>query len=215
MLRDLRNELRRIVDHRGLPGESRRSHLDRWYTPLNAFLSIGPPRRRVEELAALIEAGVVEVLGPRLDVRAEDGAWVAHSPDVPGSSVRVTALVEARLPEPDVRRTGDELLARLLKTGACRPHTVDGYETGGLDVTERPYRLMDRQGRSHARRFAFGVPTEGVHWVTAAGARPGVDSVTLSDADAVARAALRAATAEAEPETEAAPWPNVELASID
>ncbi|MER7978561.1 FAD/NAD(P)-binding protein [Streptomyces sp. NPDC095817] len=215
VLRDLRNELRRIVDHRGLPGESRRSHLDRWYTPLNAFLSIGPPRRRVEELAALIEAGVVEVLGPRLDVRAEDGAWVAHSPDVPGSGVRVTALVEARLPEPDVRRTGDELLARLLKTGACRPHTVDGYETGGLDVTERPYRLMDRQGRSHARRFAFGVPTEGVHWVTAAGARPGVDSVTLSDADAVARAALRAATAEAEPETEAAPWPNVELASID
>ncbi|GAA3305337.1 hypothetical protein GCM10020295_58810 [Streptomyces cinereospinus] len=49
------------------------------------------------------------------------------------------------------------------------PHTVDGYETGGLDVTRRPYRLLDRQGRAHERRFAFGVPTEGVHWVTAAG----------------------------------------------
>ncbi|MEW2163861.1 FAD/NAD(P)-binding protein [Streptomyces sp. NPDC007084] len=215
VLRDLRNELRRIVDHGGLSGESRRSHLDGWYTPLNAFLSIGPPRGRIEELAALIEAGVVEVIGPRLDVRAEDGAWVARSPDVPGSAVRATTLVEARLPEPDVRRTGDELLARLLKTGGCRPHTVDGYETGGLDVTERPYHLIDRQGRAHARRFAFGVPTEGVHWVTTAGARPGVDSVTLSDADALARAALRAATAEAEPRTEAHPWPNVELASID
>ncbi|MET9893122.1 FAD/NAD(P)-binding protein [Streptomyces sp. NPDC006465] len=215
VLRDLRNELRRIVDHRGLPGGSRRDHLDRWYTPLNAFLSIGPPRRRIEELAALIEAGVVEVLGPRLDVRAEDGAWVAHSPDVPGSAVRATTLVEARLPEPDVRRTADELLARLVSTGQCRPHTVDGYETGGLDVTPRPYHLISRQGRPHARRFAFGVPTEGVHWVTAAGARPGVDSVTLSDADAVARAALRAATAEAERQTEARPWLNVELASID
>ena len=75
--------------------------------------------------------------------------------------------------------------------------------------------MIDRQGCVHARRFAFGVPTEGVHWVTAAGARPGVDSVTLSDADAVARAALRAATAEAEPQTESNPWPNVELASID
>ncbi len=74
------------------------------------------------------------------------------------------------------------------------PHTVDGYETGGLDVTPRPYRLIDRQGAVHERRFAFGVPTEGVHWVTAVGARPGVDSVTLSDADAVARAVLRAAT---------------------
>ncbi|MFK4105391.1 FAD/NAD(P)-binding protein [Streptomyces sp. NPDC019531] len=215
VLRDLRNELRQIVDHRGLAGPSRRDHLDRWYTPLNAFLSIGPPRRRIEELTALIEAGTVEVLGPRLEVREEDGAWLAGSPEVPGSAVRVTALIEARLPEPDLRHTADDLLARLLKTGQCRPHTVDGHETGGLDVSRRPYRLIDRQGRVHTRRFAFGVPTEGVHWVTAAGARPGVDSVTLSDADAVARAVLRAAASETEGTAEANRWPNVELASID
>ncbi|MFJ6723850.1 FAD/NAD(P)-binding protein [Streptomyces sp. NPDC091281] len=197
VLRDLRNELRLVVDHRGLTGVSRRDHLDRWYTPLNAFLSIGPPRRRIEELTALVEAGVVEVLGPGLRVREAAGGWVASSPAVPGSAVRVTTLVEARLPEPDLRRTADPLLARLRATGQCRPHTVDGFETGGLDVTRRPYRLMDRQGVPHERRFAFGVPTEGVHWVTAAGARPGVDSVTLSDADAVARAALRAAAGDA------------------
>ncbi|MGQ4385852.1 FAD/NAD(P)-binding protein [Streptomyces sp. SAS_270] len=215
VLRDLRNELRRIVDHGGLSGISRREHLDRWYTPLNAFLSIGPPRRRIEEMAALIEAGVLEVVGPRLEVRAQDGAWVAHSPDVPDSTVRATTLIEARLPEPDLKRTADELLAGLLRAGQCRPHTVDGYETGGLDVTPLPYHLMDSQGRVHKRRFAVGVPTEGVHWVTAAGARPGVDSVTLSDADAVARAVLRAATPETEPQTEANRWPNVELESID
>jgi uncharacterized NAD(P)/FAD-binding protein YdhS len=181
-------------------------------------------------MTALIEAGVVEVLGPRLDVRAApDGSYLAHSPDVPGSDVRVTTLIEARLPEPDVRHTADELLGGLLRTGQCRPHVVDGHETGGLDVTPRPYHLIDRQGRPHARRFAFGVPTEGVHWVTAAGARPGVDSVTLSDADAVARAVLRTAAGTArvlrgEPlrgtdpspaETEPPGWPNVELASID
>ncbi|MFE0099935.1 FAD/NAD(P)-binding protein [Streptomyces sp. NPDC059009] len=223
VLRDLRNELRLIVDHGGLTGASRREHLDRWYTPLNAFLSIGPPRRRVEEMTALIEAGVLDVLGPRLEVRAEDGAFHARSPDVAGSGVRVSTLIEARLPEPDLRRTRDELLGRLLKTGQCRPHVVDGYETGGLDVTPRPYRLLDRQGRAHARRFAFGVPTEGVHWVTAAGARPGVDSVTLSDADAVARAVLRTVTeAQVElagscqnREAECPGWPDVELASID
>ncbi|MFF1381448.1 FAD/NAD(P)-binding protein [Streptomyces sp. NPDC058308] len=193
VLRDLRNELRGIVDHGGLSGPSRRDHLDRWYTPLNAFLSIGPPRRRIEEMAALIEAGVLEVLGPRLAVRTDGGAFRAHSPDVPDSTVSVTTLIEARLPEPDVRRTADALLEQLLADGGCRPHVVDGYETGGVDVTPRPYRLIDRQGRPQARRFAFGVPTEGVHWVTAAGARPGVDSITLSDADAVARAALRTA----------------------
>ncbi|MEE1753286.1 FAD/NAD(P)-binding protein [Streptomyces sp. SP18CS02] len=216
VLRDIRNELRRVVDHAGLSGASRRDHLDRWYTPLNAFLSIGPPRRRIEEMAALVEAGVLDVVGPGLEVRTENGAFVAESPAVPGSTVTATTLIEARLPEPDLRRTGDALLARLLETGGCRPHTVDGYETGGLDVTGRPYHLIDRQGRAHTRRFAIGVPTEGVHWVTAAGARPGVDSVTLSDADAVARAALRAAVrlraADAAPRPER---PNVELASID
>jgi hypothetical protein len=60
VLRDLRNELRLIVDHGGLSGDSRRDDLDGWYTPLNAFLSIGPPRRRIEETIALIEAGVLE-----------------------------------------------------------------------------------------------------------------------------------------------------------
>ncbi|MCX4634127.1 FAD/NAD(P)-binding protein [Streptomyces platensis] len=204
VLRDLRNELRQIVDHGGLAGASRRDHLDRWYTPLNAFLSIGPPRRRIEEMAALIEAGVLEVVGPRMTVRpgSADGhepGFTAHSPDVPGSTVTATALIEARLPEPDVRCTADPLLARLLAEGGGRPHTVDGYESGGLDVSPSPYHLIGADGRCHPRRFAVGVPTEGVHWVTAAGARPGVGSVTLADTDAVARAALRAAVGDADP----------------
>ena len=190
VLRDLRNELRQIVDHRGLTGASRRDHLDRWYTPLNAFLSIGPPRRRIAEMAALIEAGVLEVLGPRMEIATERDGFTARSPLVPGATHTAGALIEARLPEPDLRLTADPLLRDLLNGGQCRPHTVHGYETGGLDVTARPYRLIERSGRAHPRRFAVGVPTEGVHWVTAAGARPGVNSVTLTDTDAVACAAL-------------------------
>ncbi|KAE8356018.1 FAD-NAD(P)-binding-domain-containing protein [Aspergillus coremiiformis] len=214
ILRDLRNELRLIVDHAGVSGASHRDHLDRWYTPLNAFLSIGPPRQRIEQMIALIEAGILDVLGPRPEVRAEDGAWIARSPEVPGLTVRVTTLIEARLPEPNLRHTADELLAHLLKSGQCRPHTVGAYETNGMDVTESPYRLIDSKGRAHERRFAVGVPTEGVHWVTAAGARPGVNSVTLSDTDAVARAALHSAltgTAVAQPVADLTSWPLVEV----
>ena len=218
-MRDLRNELRLIVDHDGLSGVSRRDHLDRWYTPFNAFLSIGPPRQRVEEMIALIEAGILHVLGPRLEVRAEDGAWLVTSPEVPGSTVRVTTLIEARLPETNLRQAADELLAHLLTTGQCRPHTLNGYETGGLDVTLSPYRLIDSKGRPHPRRFAVGVPIEGVRWVTAAGARPGVNSVTLTDTDAVAREALQAATTETnitEPHTEARSWwPLSKLTSVN
>ncbi|MDH6134177.1 putative NAD(P)/FAD-binding protein YdhS [Kitasatospora sp. MAA4] len=195
-MRDLRNEIRLLVDHGGLTGRSHRDDLDGWYTPLNAFLSIGPPAGRIEEMTALIEAGVLDVLGPgtRIVCDRENGGFRAESA-VPGTLVRATALIEARLPEPDLRRTADPLLGHLLATGQCRPFSVADcelgrYETGGLDVAERPYRLLDAAGAAHPRRFAFGVPTEGVHWVTAAGARPGVDSVTLADSDAISLAVL-------------------------
>ncbi|MFI0980773.1 FAD/NAD(P)-binding protein [Streptomyces sp. NPDC021093] len=196
VLRDLRNEVRLIVDHGGLEGASHREELQGWYTPLNAFLSIGPPASRIEEMAALIEAGVLDVLGPgvRMAPDAGRGAFVAGS-DVPGVEVYAQVLIEARLPETDLARTRDPLLRELLADGQCAPYRVSAaagplLETGGIAVTERPYRLVDARGRPHPRRFAYGIPTEGVHWVTAAGIRPGVDSVTLGDSDAIARAVL-------------------------
>ncbi|KAG5929316.1 hypothetical protein E4U42_006297 [Claviceps africana] len=191
VLRDLRNEIRLIVDHNGVEGSSYRDHLDQWYTPLNAFLSIGPPRQRIEEMIALMESGILDVLGPRIHVAAQDECWTAHSRDMENSEVHAHTLIEARLPHTSLRQTSDNLLAYLFKSGQCRPHVLDGYETGAMDITTSPYRTVDMQGNIHERRFALGVPTEGVHWVTAAGARPGVNSVTLADADAVARAALR------------------------
>ncbi|MFD7700931.1 FAD/NAD(P)-binding protein [Streptomyces caelestis] len=197
VLRDLRNEIRLAVDHGGLEGDSHRDDLEGWYTPLNAFLSIGPPSSRIEEMIALIEAGVLTLTGPGTQVRIDTTAqvYVATSTAVPGEPVRATALIEARLPEPDLRRTDDPLLQHLLDTDQATPYRIAGaggtsYETGGLAVTERPYRLLDGRGRAHPRRFAYGVPTESVHWVTAAGIRPGVDSVTLGDSDAIARSVL-------------------------
>ncbi|MYZ08028.1 FAD-binding protein [Streptomyces sp. SID2999] len=197
VLRDLRNEIRLVVDHDGIDGASYRDQLAAWYTPLNAFLSIGPPASRIEELTALIEAGIVEILPPGLLVdTADDGpAFVARTLGGADVGPPFAALIEARLPEPDLLRTADPLLRHLLSTGQCRPHripTAHGgvYETGGLDVSTRPYRLVDAAGRAHPRRFAYGVPTEAVHWVTAAGIRPGVGSVTLEDSDAIAHAVL-------------------------
>ncbi|MFG2877333.1 FAD/NAD(P)-binding protein [Streptomyces sp. NPDC048337] len=199
VLRDLRNEIRLAVDHGGLEGNSYRDDLQGWYTPLNAFLSIGPPVSRIEELHALIEAGVVEILGPDLDIVIDSSgpapAFAARSRSVDADPVRATVLIEARLPEPDLRRTGDALLQYLLHTGQATPYRLEGscgttYESGGLAVTQRPYRTVDARGRAHPRRFAYGVPTEAVHWVTAAGIRPGVNSVTLGDSDSIARALL-------------------------
>lgn len=200
-MRDLRNEIRLIVDHGGLSGDSYHDDLQGWYTPFNAFVSIGPPTRRIEELIALIESGLVRVLGPGMMVaQPVDGrGFLISSSYVPGPAIPVTALIEARLPEPDIRRTTDPLVAGLLASGECVVHKIPirgggHYQTGGLAVARRPYNLLGTSRRPHPRRFAFGVPTETVHWVTAAGIRPGVNSVILADADAVALATIAAAT---------------------
>ncbi|MEU9396368.1 FAD/NAD(P)-binding protein [Streptomyces sp. NPDC048324] len=199
VLRDLRNEIRLAVDHGGLDGDSYRDELTGWYTPLNAFLSIGPPVLRIEELHALIEADIIRPLGPGTRISlSTDGArpaFVATTDSVNAAPVHAPALIEARLPEPDLHHTADPLLRQMLTTGQAAPYRIDttgdrAYESAGLAVSERPYHLIDAHGLPHPRRFAYGVPTESVHWVTAAGIRPGVDSVILGDSDAIARTVL-------------------------
>ena len=199
VLRDLRNEIRLLVDHGGLSGDSYRDDLQRWYMPLNAFLSIGPPAARIEQFGALIDAGVLEVLGPDMRVERTGGRFLAYSAACPDLTVPASTLIEARLPDTDLATTTDPLLRSLLARGHCRPYRIPirgggYYHTGGLAVTPRPYHLLDTTNRPHPRRFAFGVPTETVHWVTAAGIRPGVNSVTLTDADAIARTCLTITT---------------------
>ncbi|MET7904807.1 FAD/NAD(P)-binding protein [Streptomyces sp. NPDC005355] len=198
VLRDLRNEVRLVVDHQGITGPSYRDDLDQWYTPMNAFLSIGPPRTRILEMAALVEAGILKLVGPgmRISTNTVTGRFDVAS-DLTGDRPLATSVViEARLPEADVRRTRDPLLCNLLGSGGCRPYHIGepsgpGYLTGAVAIGPCPYPVLDADDRPHPARYAFGVPTEHVHWVTAAGIRPGVNSVTLADADAIARAALR------------------------
>ncbi|KAL8353773.1 hypothetical protein RB601_003554 [Gaeumannomyces tritici] len=196
VLRDIRNEVRLIVDHHGVNGVSYRDDIVQDFTPLSSFLSIGPPRRRIEEMAALMEAGILQVLGPEPALSLGEGAWLARSAKIPGHTVSIRTIIDAWVPPPNLTHTDDPLLRYMLEHGECRPHEIDGYKTGAVDITRSPYRIIDKQGDAHTRRFAVGVPTEGVHWVTTAGARPCVSSVNLMDNDAVARAALQQAAAD-------------------
>lgn len=196
VLHDLRDEVRLAVDHAGLGGESRRRDLDGWFTPLNSYLSLGPPARRTEELIALVHAGVVRIVGPAMQVAAdrEAGMFACESPRVTGSRETARVLIEGRLPGVDLRRTADPLLRHLLATGQCRPYELGpgrtGYVAGGLAVTRRPFHIVGGDGTPHPRRFAVGVPAESAHGVTAAAIRPAVASVTLTDTQAIARAVL-------------------------
>ncbi|MEU9172348.1 FAD/NAD(P)-binding protein [Streptomyces sp. NPDC048420] len=198
VMRDLRDEVRQVISHRGISGTSYREHIDRWFSGLNNYAASGPPARRVEQLRALVEAGVVELLGPRMGVVADERerAFVAASPQVPGEPVRAATLIEAHLPLTDIRRATDPLLSSLSAAGGCRPHVIPdltgpGYQTGGLDVTDVTFQVVRADGRPHPARFSYGPPVESVQWVTAIGARPHVNSRTLLQGDSIARSSLR------------------------
>jgi hypothetical protein len=107
----------------------------------------------------------------------------ASSPTVPGHSVEARALVEARLPEPTVRRALDPLLRELYAEGAAE--SPDGL----LRVDRADGRVLDRSGRPHPRRFALGPHTDGR--TPGAFTRPRTGGPAFRQNDATARAALR------------------------
>ncbi|MCE7001184.1 FAD/NAD(P)-binding protein [Saccharothrix sp. S26] len=199
VLRDIRNTIRVAVDFGGLTVRSHRDDFLGRYVPMNALLSAGPPVERVEQLLALIEVGVVTVVGPHVRYECDParGAFVMSSADVTGSRTELTALVDARIPQPDLRRDTsplyEDLVARGLVTQFVEHDPVTGevFETGGVDVTPAPFALLDRHGAEVPGVHALGLPTEHTRWFTQVGSgRPGMRTLFLRDADAVAERLL-------------------------
>ncbi|MFD5270563.1 FAD/NAD(P)-binding protein [Streptomyces sp. NPDC058335] len=153
-----------------------------WWHGFFSYLASGPPGPRLRQLLALSRAGVLNFVGADMAVRAEDGVFRASSPTVPGTTVEARALVEARLPEPTVRRARDPLLRELHQEGAAE--TPDGL----LRVDRLDGRILDRNGEPHPRRFALGPHTDGR--TPGAFTRPRTGGPAFRQNDATARAAL-------------------------
>jgi uncharacterized NAD(P)/FAD-binding protein YdhS len=164
------------------PGSYRRD-VERWFLPFASFLSSGPPARRLEELVALSEAGIVRFLGSALQVTTEEGAFVATGAVVPGA-VRATGLIETRLAEPAMSTTTDPLLAALFSRGECREDEL----TGRLAVRRSDHRLVDSTDIAHPSRFAAG---PGVADIPAPSAPDVPEFGFFAVNDALARAVLR------------------------
>jgi FAD-NAD(P)-binding protein len=198
VLRSLRPALPAIVDFGGLLPRSQRDFLDR-FAPLSFLLSAGPPASQVEQLAALLETGIVEVSGPsaRFGTSDRPGSFLVCSPVVRGSRRPARALIEARAPGTDLPTDTNPLLSSLRRNGLISeyvttdPVTGERYHTGGLAVTGVPYRVIDAAGRPAEDIYAIGVVTQNTRWFTQVGTgRPGQDSPLCRDADAIALAVL-------------------------
>ncbi|MFC0542369.1 FAD/NAD(P)-binding protein [Kutzneria chonburiensis] len=197
VMRSLRPLMPDVVDFDGLLPDSQRDFLTRW-APMSFLLSAGPPVEHVEQLVALIEAGVLDVVGPGARFEAsEPGRFAVESPSVAGSRRLADVLLDARAPGADLRRDTNPLLRQLLADGMISEHvnvdplTGRRFASGGLAITESPFHVLDAKGRPDPDVHALGVVTQNTRWFTQVGTgRPGRDSPFRRDADAIAVAVL-------------------------
>lgn len=197
VLRDTRWVIRNLVDFSGLTPESHERDFIGWYNPRSAFLAAGPPRIRLYQTLALIEAGVLRVVGPRArfagDARLD--RFVVSSPQVAGSEVPVETVIDARIPSPDVLREAAPLTRKLydagMWTGYVNRHGEAEFHTGGVAVTPAPYHPLGRDGAPDTGLYVLGIPTEHTRWFMQGGSsRPGRWTDFVHDADAIAAHAL-------------------------
>jgi hypothetical protein len=196
--------VKQLVAERRITDASRRRDVSGWFESLVEGLASGPPLLRVEQLLALARAGLVRFVGPDPQFEADAGRslFTVSSPQVgDGEEAQDVQcgrwMIEAMMPANRVRQSASPLVASLLKEGTAAPYAVEDEEGEvlpgrGFDVTGRPYRLKDAEGRVHEGVFVLGLQLASVQWGTAIAAEAGQDpdgrARTLGDADAAARA---------------------------
>ncbi|MGO4237041.1 FAD/NAD(P)-binding protein [Pseudarthrobacter sp. YAF2] len=166
-----------------------------WWHGFFSFVDSGPPPHRLRQMLALHRAGLLQFLGPGLNVTDDEttGLFVASSPQS-GVSVAATALIEARLPSTSVARSLNPVLASLHRSGLGTEQqllTSDGiHSTGKLLVSAR-HQLVDSGGNPRPTLFGVGPGTSG--WGAGAFARPHTNAAPFRENDALARTILGAA----------------------
>ncbi|MBB3083757.1 FAD/NAD(P)-binding protein [Geodermatophilus sabuli] len=181
-----------LATARRLTARAESEELAGWWMNLFSYLASGPPGPRLEELLALSEAGVLRFLGADVEVvlDADAGVFRARSASCPGVT-EARALVEARVPTPDVTATPDPVVTGLLSRGEGRERVLaDRGVAGGVRGTGRldvdaGLRLRTASGASHPTIRAVGYWTAGAQ--VAAFARPHTNAPFFRQNDALAR----------------------------
>ncbi|MFJ3959028.1 FAD/NAD(P)-binding protein [Arthrobacter sp. NPDC090010] len=207
-----RSLLKDAVADGGITDESWVTELRGRFESLVEGLASGPPALRIEQLGALVRAGVVHFVGPepRFGVDRRGTAFRASSPWVEGSDVKARVLVEALAPANKVSFAGSPLLRQLLDDGLVRSKLMmrpEGgpIETSGLDVAAHPYRAVAANGEIQEGLYVLGLQLSATQWGVAIAAEaysPDAEGKgrelfrsgqrTLRDADEIARTILDA-----------------------
>ncbi|MBO0461290.1 FAD/NAD(P)-binding protein [Enterococcus sp. DIV1298c] len=188
-LKDWRNLVHQVMLWEVFSAKEYKEVLWQWFNTFDAFFTIGPPLRRTQELAALIDAGIFRLVEPPFTIAGKNGHFCLEDREL-----TFDYLIEARLPKNDLQTTSNPVLKNLREKQILQPfqlHDSSGeYVSGAVAVERSSSRVIDANGEVQNNLFCIGIPTEGVEWLTASVPRPHVDFWNLKQIDHIAQLIL-------------------------
>ena len=191
LLRDLRGDIRKCVEFDKIkPDEFTVFYKE--FKPLYSSLVAGPPVNRVEELLALLDAGVVKFIGPnayyQLDRRKK--VFTLHSKDIHDSYFEAKSLIVARTPDIDIKKTNSRLFINLVKRGIIRENIKSSDNinlgTGGVDICKNSLNPIDLHNKLVQNMYVIGIPTEASRFFTqTAGSNPNKWNDIIHDSEII------------------------------
>ncbi len=166
-----------------------------WWHGFFSFVDSGPPPHRLRQMLALHRAGLLQFLGPDVEVTADESTGLFHAGSPrSGTAVAAKALIEARLPSPTVARSLNPVLESLHRTGLGAEQqllTADGIHSTGKLLISSQHELVSAEGTPQPTLFGVGPGTSG--WGAGAFARPGTNAAPFRENNALARNILTVA----------------------
>lgn len=192
IMRDVRDRIRYVIEHDYFDADAYEKFL-RQFKPFDVSVSVGPPLERIEQLLALIEAGVFEVTAPQIHVDTEGQQFVAR--DARQQEFRGNALIEARLGATDIGISRNPVIENLRQQGLLVQPTrtrADGstYQLGAATFDRQTFEVIDQNGNKVPHLYIYGITLEGLKWFGTVIPRPGVNTVILREAAWIAQRIL-------------------------
>ncbi len=192
IMRDIRDRIRYIVAHDYFNADEYEKFLRR-FKPFDVLVSVGPPLERIEQLLALIEAGIFEITAADIHVTTQEGHFIAR--DARQQVFSGNALVEARLGATNIAIAKNPIIENLRQQGLFVQPTrtrADGstYTLGAPNVDRQTFEVIDHAGQSVPNLYLYGITLEGITWFGTVIPRPGVNTVILREGAWIAQRIL-------------------------
>lgn len=195
VIRDSRNQIRALVNHRRFSADDYLLKFLPIFNPISNFLSMGAPVADIARVKALIKSRLLTIVGPRINIVGANGHFMCNSTFYPKEIFKADVMLEARNPIPRISRAKNPLVQHLLKSKLLTQPTFtlsngNRVQLDTANVKTDTDQMIGADGQLEKHLYTWGLSTEGMHWCTANSPHPSGHDVNLQAATRISRQIL-------------------------